>query len=72
MLEQRILTQIANQLNAVNAGLQQGRLVPNSGPGNVFAPPAMDAPGLLGPDGTRTVPGMPPPNANIGLPPNGP
>jgi hypothetical protein len=69
-LEQELLIRIAEKLQRGNAALRAGQIVPNPNDGLYFAPPPAEAPGLLSPNGNATVPGLPPNNAHIGLPPN--
>ncbi len=68
-LEQEFLIRIAEKLNASTAALKSGQYQVNPQAPQVFAPPAIDSPGFLSPNGSATVPGMPPPGASIGLPP---
>jgi hypothetical protein len=68
-LEQEMLMRITKKLNASNDALRSGGYQVNPQPPQVFAPPAIESPGFLAPNGSATVPGMPPPGASIGLPP---
>lgn len=69
-LEQELLLRITEKLNASTAALKSGGYQVNPQPPTVFAPPAIDSPGFLTPNGNATVPGMPPPGSSIGLPPD--
>lgn len=68
-LEQELLIRIAEKLNASTAALKSGQYQVNPQAPQVFAPPAIDSPGFLSPNGNATVPGIPPPGSSIGLPP---
>jgi len=70
-LEQLILSRIQDRLNTTTAAIGTGILAPQNNPGNVFsAPPLSNGPGLIEPNGSVTIPGLPPNNAHIGLPPD--
>ncbi len=68
-LEQEMLMQITKKLNASTAALKSGGYQVNPQTPQVFAPPAIESPGILTPNGNAVVPGMPPPGSSIGLPP---
>jgi len=68
-LEQELLIRITQKLNASTAALRSGQYQVNPQAPTIFAPPAIDSPGFLSPNGNQTVPGLPPPGASIGLPP---
>jgi len=68
-LEQELLLRIGEKLNASTAALRSGQYQVNPQAPTVFAPPAIESPGIITPNGGTTVPGMPPPGSSIGLPP---
>jgi hypothetical protein len=68
-LEQELLLRITKKLEASTAALKSGGYQVNPQTPQVFAPPAIESPGFLTPNGNAVVPGMPPPGASIGLPP---
>ncbi len=68
-LEQELLIRITEKLNASTAAIRSGEYQLNPQAPTIFAPPAIESPGFLSPNGNQTVPGLPPPGASIGLPP---